>query len=314
MQPQTAPSPLSIFDAPFLDGDFDFQAFLPHMAQQQLPVDTSMHDAHHHHHPQPPPSDRRQECLQKLADLHSALMADLNTVRASRVATESSITTLRADAAAHENCGCNVPIGRMLTTSAQLLEILHYFLPSSSSSPPPPPPPASSTTTTSPDSEPLLLRPDIPTTLSILACYAALRRIYRTIFATIDASLQNFPPPLRSSALPPLFPGLALGGFQLGGNVGLQVLIVAQLSESMMAKIDAALGVHDKHRTQKNPENCFRLRLMLPDTRTAQSMSCAISSTCWGSSSGKRPPTSKMATAAGIKANGRSTIRIPLDE
>ncbi|KAK0638122.1 hypothetical protein DIS24_g10154 [Lasiodiplodia hormozganensis] len=237
MQPQTAPSPLSIFDAPFLDGDFDFQAFLPPIPQQQLPVDTSMHDAHHHH-PQPPPSDRRQECLQKLADLHSALMADLNTVRASRVATESSITTLRADAAAHENCGCNVPIGRMLTTSAQLLEILHYFLPSSSSSPPPPP---ASTATPPEDSH--LLRPDIPTTLSILACYAALRRIYRTIFATIDASLQNFPPPLRSSALPPLFPGLALGGFQLGGNVGLQVLIVAQLSESMMAKIDAALGV-----------------------------------------------------------------------
>ncbi|KAF4545487.1 uncharacterized protein LTHEOB_5320 [Lasiodiplodia theobromae] len=245
MQPQTAPSPLSIFDAPFLDGDFDFQAFLPPMPQQQQPVDTSMHDAHHHHHPQPPPSDRRQECLQKLADLHSALMADLNTVRASRVATESSITTLRADAAAHENCSCNVPIGRMLTTSAQLLEILHYFLPSpassSPSSSPPPPPPASSTSPE--DSELLLLRPDIPTTLSILACYAALRRIYRTIFATIDASLQNFPPPLRSSALPPLFPGLALGGFQLGGNVGLQVLIVAQLSESMMAKIDAALGV-----------------------------------------------------------------------
>lgn len=231
MQPQTAPSPLSIFDAPFLDGDFDFQAFLPPMPEQQLPADTSMHDAAHHHHHPPPPSDRRQECLQKLADLHSALLADLNTVRASRVATETSITTLRADAAAHANCGCcTVPIGRMLTTSAQLLEILHYFLPSSSSS----------TTTTPEDSE--LLRPDIPTTLSILACYAALRRIYRTIFATIDASLQNFPPPLRSSALPPLFPGLALGGFQLGGNVGLQVLIVAQLSESMMGKIDEALG------------------------------------------------------------------------
>lgn len=239
MQPQTAPSPLSIFDAPFLDGDFDFQAFLPPIPEQ-LPVDTSMHDSHHH---PPPPSDKRQECLQKLADLHSALMADLNTVRASRVATESSITTLRADAAAHENCGCNVPIGRMLTTSAQLLEILHYFLPSSSSSSSSPPPPLASSTTTTPEDPELLLSPDIPTTLSILACYAALRRIYRTIFATIDASLQNFPPPLRSSALPPLFPGLALGGFQLGGNVGLQVLIVAQLSESMMGKIDAALGV-----------------------------------------------------------------------
>ncbi|KAL1615603.1 hypothetical protein SLS54_008870 [Diplodia seriata] len=244
MQPQ-APATFDapFLDAPFLDGDFDFdfQAFLP--------VDTSTPG-----HP-PPPSDRRQECLQKLGELHSALLADLSTVRASRVATESSITALRADAAAHENCGCNVPIGRMLTTSAQLLEILHYFAPPSSPSAP---------TVTGSDE---LLRPDIPTTLSILACYAALRRIYRTIFACIDASLRNFPPPLRSAALPPLFPGLALGGFQLGGNVGLQVLIVAQLSETMLAKIDAALGAGGAGRglVGKQPAAADMLKAMMTE-------------------------------------------------
>ncbi|OJD31054.1 uncharacterized protein BKCO1_5300013 [Diplodia corticola] len=238
IQPQTAPSPPTIFDLPFLDGDFDFQALLPPIPQQS-PDDTRMHEV------PSPPTDSRQECLQKLGDLHSALLADLNTVRASRVATESSIATLRADAAVHENCGCSVPIGRMFTTSAQLLEILHYFsaAPQSSSSSPPTSNPTLISNSSATPSDVGLLRPEIPTTLSILACYAALRRIYRTIFACIDASLQNFPPPLRSSALPPLFPGLALGGFQLGGNVGLQIVIVAQLSQSMLAKIDAALGL-----------------------------------------------------------------------
>ncbi|KIX06662.1 uncharacterized protein Z518_04638 [Rhinocladiella mackenziei CBS 650.93] len=185
----------------------------------------------------PPPSalNLRNECWKKLADLHVQVLGDLEIVKA--CTTADKCTTSTANHGSDQTH--NFLVGRMLDHSAALLDILNYFEPAPTDTPPVSNDARSRITQASPKRP----RCDVPTMFSLLSCYTCLVRVYRTIFSSIQDSmpvLMNSPKPV-----PQLFPGMNLGGFQLESRIDLQVQILIQVSEDMMAKIEAKLGVGD---------------------------------------------------------------------
>ena len=89
------------------------------------------------------------------------------------------------------------------------------------------------------------LKYDTPTTFSILSCYMSLIRLYRAVFSCI-LSTQLWASK-RQLSLPVIFPGLAIGSFQLEAHVDIQLKILIQVSKSMLDKVNWALGLPDKH-------------------------------------------------------------------
>jgi hypothetical protein len=221
-------------------------------------------------------ADLKEEVLRRLAELHSGLLADLNLTRSvgkgpchatSRVSLASS--QRNADGKTEAN---NFMIGRMFSRAEIFLSILGYFTPSN---------PSQSSSeirgsvsesersgrdqdimdtftswnndtsaavsehsysqilASSIDPSRGIIRCNVPMTLSILTCYVCLLRIYRTIFSNIYTSFIAIQE--RKLELPPLFPGLKLGGFSPPLNLQLQILV--QLSTNFMEKIEEALGV-----------------------------------------------------------------------
>jgi hypothetical protein len=84
--------------------------------------------------------------------------------------------------------------------------------------------------------------------LSILTCYVFLMRIFRTIFSSIYTAFTVAKE--TNMKLPPLFPGLKLGGCESQMNFQVQSLV--QMSTNLLNKIDEALGVPDAQgRTKK---------------------------------------------------------------
>jgi hypothetical protein len=83
----------------------------------------------------------------------------------------------------------------------------------------------------------------VPMMFSLVSCYVCLVRIYRTIFSSIYDSL----PFLLGSpgAKFQLFPGMDLGGFRLATRIDLQIQILLQVSEDMLARIEAKFGIAD---------------------------------------------------------------------
>ncbi|PMD29080.1 hypothetical protein L207DRAFT_593816 [Hyaloscypha variabilis F] len=217
-------------------------------------------------------TDLKEEVLRRLADLHSGLLTDLNIMRdvgkcpcqsASRVSLASS--QRNADGKTEEY---NFLIGRMLNKAETFVSILQHFsppVPSKSSSGmgivrsdsdrsdedqdimnaftswhnEAAPHESGSTTFNSNSSMETTLRCDVPMTLSILTCYVCLIRIYRTLFSSIHTALVISKE--RNMELPPLFPGLKLGGF--APHMNFQVQILVQLSANLLNKIDEALGL-----------------------------------------------------------------------
>jgi len=223
-------------------------------------------------------ADLKEEVLRRLAGLHSGLLADLNLMRSvgkgpchatSRVSLASSQRNLDGKTEAN-----NFMIGRMLSRAEIFLSILRYFTPSTSiqsgselqgsrpepersekdqefmdaftswnnhTSPTASEQRYSQTFVNSTDPSRGIIRCNVPMTLSILTCYICLLRIYRTIFSNIYTSVAIQEHILE---LPPLFPGLKLGGFSPPLN--LQVQILVQLGTNFMSKIEKALGVPDE--------------------------------------------------------------------
>jgi hypothetical protein len=79
--------------------------------------------------------------------------------------------------------------------------------------------------------------------LLILTCYVCLIRIYRTIFSSIYIALVVAKE--RKMKLPPLFPGLKLGGF--APQMNFQVQILVHIGTNFLNKIDDALGLPDEY-------------------------------------------------------------------
>ena len=77
---------------------------------------------------------------------------------------------------------------------------------------------------------------DMPVTLMILTCYITPLHTYETIFAKIQESLfsqERF----SKRDIPPLLPGLHIGGFHLNNHKDLQIDILIHLSCSMLERV-----------------------------------------------------------------------------
>ncbi|KAL9130701.1 MAG: hypothetical protein Q9217_001180 [Psora testacea] len=89
-----------------------------------------------------------------------------------------------------------------------------------------------------------LAQPDTPTILLVSTCHIRLIRIYCTLFSHIHLSLL-----VRSSEraeMPPAFPGLQLGGFQVQSYGDLQIKILVQASMHMLDRIEKVLRLPEE--------------------------------------------------------------------
>lgn len=84
-------------------------------------------------------------------------------------------------------------------------------------------------------------RCDISTSLSILATYCHLIRVYRAIFTQLYQLFLIIPPADVAEYL--LLPNLQFGQFHMDGNLTVQVQVLIELGSSMLAKIERALGM-----------------------------------------------------------------------
>ncbi|KIX97948.1 uncharacterized protein Z520_06026 [Fonsecaea multimorphosa CBS 102226] len=172
------------------------------------------------------------DCLKRLGDLQKEILVDLELVKACKTATDCAQLSLPPELAYNSS----FLVGRMLANSKTLLDILDSFR---SISPAP---------TCSPDANAVQtctgsLRCDVPTMFSLFSSYICLIRIYRTIFSCIHDSM----PVLLSlqHPVPQLFPGINLAGFTLETRIDLQIQILVQVSEDMLAKLEAGFGVSE---------------------------------------------------------------------
>lgn len=185
--------------------------------------------------------------LNKLADLQTNILTDLELVKSCRTADkcpqaknpESSIT------------GQNVLIGRVLDHSTTLIDVLNGFR------------------SVGADQASSKLSCDTPTMFALLSCYVCLIRIYRTIFSCI---LDSMPFLLGiQDPVPQLFPGMHLGGWKLEARLDLQVQILVQISEDMLGKIELALGLsEDSSAPAKDSKTAGILRMMLEEEASEQ--------------------------------------------
>lgn len=174
------------------------------------------------------PSDLPNDQLRKIATLQTNLLADLDAVKHSRRVDEVPKEDLPSASDQH----CNYLIGRTLHHSTVLLEVLSYYDPDSQAA-------AASSVNASASGNGTHC--DVPTMLLLLSCYICLVRIYRTIFSTILDSIPVIPS-LQAPA-PQLFPGINLGGFKLEARIDIQIQVLVQVSESMLAKLEAKFGL-----------------------------------------------------------------------
>ncbi|OQV03947.1 Fungal Zn2-Cys6 binuclear cluster domain-containing protein [Cladophialophora immunda] len=201
--------------------------------------------------------DPQGDCLKRLGDLQREIHVDLELVKACKTATDCAQLSLPPELAYNSS----FLVGRMLEHSKTLLGILASF---GSISPAP-------NCSTNVDYFPAVptcpggLHCDVPTMFSLFSCYICLIRIYRTIFSCIHDSM----PVLLSlqPTLPQLFPGINLAGFTLETRLDLQVQILVQVSEDMLAKLEARLGV---------PEGATAGQGILEPTRAARMLSMML--------------------------------------
>lgn len=82
---------------------------------------------------------------------------------------------------------------------------------------------------------------DISTSLSILATYCHLVRVYRAIFTQLYQFFLIIPPADAAAFL--LLPSLQFGQFHMDGNLTVQVQVLIELGSNMLEKIERTLGL-----------------------------------------------------------------------
>ncbi|KAI0817247.1 hypothetical protein GGR55DRAFT_673085 [Xylaria sp. FL0064] len=85
---------------------------------------------------------------------------------------------------------------------------------------------------------------DMPMTLIILTCYTMLLQTYETIFSRIHECLFSQHEQVPRQLIPPVLPGLHIGGFYLNKHQDLQMDILISLSYKMLERIEEALGIN----------------------------------------------------------------------
>lgn len=177
------------------------------------------------------------ECFTRLGELQKSVLADLQIAKLCRTA-ETCTEARNPPPADSNNPGHSFLVGRMFDHSKALLAIMSTFEPVSMWDVHP----SNGVQQANMQShQPPGLRCDVPILVSLLSTYVCLVRIYRIILSCILGPmpvLLGLPPPV-----PQLFPGINLAGFSLEGRLDLQIQILIQVSEDMIAKIEAKLGV-----------------------------------------------------------------------
>ncbi|MCJ1436575.1 hypothetical protein MMC27_005955 [Xylographa pallens] len=101
---------------------------------------------------------------------------------------------------------------------------------------PAPPPPSDSAS---------LPPTDMTTVLQLLTCYIRIVHLHGIMYARILEYTQAH---AAATALPPVFPGLAVGGEPLDAFGTLQVVLLLQIAVHVLGEIEAALGLPEEYR------------------------------------------------------------------
>ncbi|RYC64635.1 hypothetical protein CHU98_g1569, partial [Xylaria longipes] len=109
---------------------------------------------------------------------------------------------------------------------------------------------------------------DMPMTLIILTCYTLLLQTYETIFSRIHECLFSHEKFSRQ-LIPPVLPGLQIGGFYLNKHSDLQMDILISLSCRMLERIEEALGINVISEPQDPTSNYMSQKGGLPETSSA---------------------------------------------
>lgn len=248
--------------------------------------------------------DSREDDLHRLSELNSRIVRDFKGVNS--IAVADIISTLSRCEPESQSCGTEPmgpksPIGRVLESSQTFLELLqglkpnHYSYAESECSYSefrdenepahlPPDPEAfadmtnrDSTTHMNSDMTAFLqssssLTPvDMPMTLIILTCYTMLLQTYETIFSRIHESLFSHEK-LSRRFIPPILPGLHIGGFYLNKHQDLQMDILISLSYKMLERIEEALGINVISEPQNPTSNYMSQKRGLLETSYASAI------------------------------------------
>ncbi|KAI0428573.1 hypothetical protein F5Y09DRAFT_312756 [Xylaria sp. FL1042] len=217
--------------------------------------------------------DSREDSLHRLSELNSRIVKDFKGVNS--IGVDDIISGLSRCEPENQSGRAEPksPIGRVLESSQVFLELLqglkleHYsyaesecsysdFRDESENPHLPPDHPAFRDMDTrdsiyvsndmaaipsSPSSSPPV---DMPMTLIILTCYTMLLQTYETIFSRIHESLFSQHEKVPRRLIPPILPGLHIGGFYLSKYQDLQMDILMSLSYKMLERIEEVLGIN----------------------------------------------------------------------
>ncbi|MCJ1321564.1 hypothetical protein MMC15_006909 [Xylographa vitiligo] len=112
--------------------------------------------------------------------------------------------------------------------------------PSTASHPPVPPPPSTTSSGTP------LPPTDMPTILQLLTCYIRIVRLHGIMYDHLLTYTQQALP--SGAAVPPVFPGLTVGGVPLDAFGPLQLGLLLQIAVHLLGAIEVALGLPDEYR------------------------------------------------------------------
>ncbi|GAP90887.2 putative C6 finger domain-containing protein [Rosellinia necatrix] len=224
-------------------------------------------------------TDSREDDLHRLSELNSRIVRDFKGVNS--IATADIISTLTRCELGSQACAVGPPvpkspIGRVLESSQLFLELLQGLKPDQNqyaesecsysefqdendfSHLPRLTPDGQAfadmttrdSTTHRHDNVTAMLQSsnclasvDMPMTLIILTCYTLLLQTYETIFSRIHESLFSRER-LSRQLVPPVLPGLHIGGFYLNKHQDLQMDILISLSCRMLERIEEELGIN----------------------------------------------------------------------
>ncbi|MCJ1386178.1 hypothetical protein MMC17_009304 [Xylographa soralifera] len=91
---------------------------------------------------------------------------------------------------------------------------------------------------------------DMTTVLQLLTCYIRVVRLHSIMYTSILDYTLAFPAAAspRVAVIPPVFPGLQIGGVSLDGFGTLQVVLLLQIAVQVLGEIEVTLGLPEEYR------------------------------------------------------------------
>lgn len=96
---------------------------------------------------------------------------------------------------------------------------------------------------------------DMTLILQLLTCYIRIIHLHSIFYTQVHDCL-TAPPNKRENPLPPIFPGMHVGGLSLDDFPNFQIKLLLQISTHVLGEIEKALGLPDGYRiSKKNPHS-----------------------------------------------------------